>query len=70
MKKAPTADLLDDAPGQTDETELGISYDTIDDYLEGRDVPADAAEKIERRFLMTRHKRTVPVSILDTWWKP
>ncbi|MBP3041979.1 ammonia-dependent NAD(+) synthetase [Arthrobacter jiangjiafuii] len=70
ISKAPTADLLDDAPGQTDETELGIGYDTIDDYLEGRDVPVDAAEKIERRFLMTRHKRTVPVSVLDTWWKP
>jgi NAD+ synthase len=70
ISKAPTADLLDDVPGQTDETELGISYDTIDDYLEGREVPEDAAEKIERRFLMTRHKRTVPVSILDTWWKP
>ncbi|MFJ7749729.1 ammonia-dependent NAD(+) synthetase [Arthrobacter sp. NPDC097144] len=70
VHKAPTADLLDDAPGQTDETELGISYDTIDDYLEGREVPEEAAEKIERRFLMTRHKRTVPVSILDSWWKP
>jgi NAD+ synthase len=70
ISKAPTADLLDGVPGQTDETELGISYDTIDDYLEGREVPEDAAEKIERRFLMTRHKRTVPVSILDTWWKP
>ena len=70
VQKAPTADLLDDAPGQTDETELGITYDTIDDYLEGRDVPEQDAQKIERRFLMTRHKRTVPVSILDTWWKP
>lgn len=70
IHKAPTADLLDNSPGQTDETELGISYDTIDDYLEGRTVPEDAARKIEGRFLMTRHKRTVPVSILDTWWKP
>ena len=70
VNKAPTADLLDGTPGQTDETELGISYDTIDDYLEGREVPEDAAQKIERRFLMTRHKRTVPVSILDSWWKP
>ena len=69
IAKAPTADLLDDKPGQTDETELGLAYDTIDGYLEGEDIPADQAEKIEARFLMTRHKRTVPVTVADTWWK-
>ena len=69
VAKAPTADLLDDKPGQTDETELGLSYDTIDGYLEGADTPAADAEKIEARFLMTRHKRTVPVTVNDTWWK-
>ena len=67
--KAPTADLLDDKPGQTDETELGLSYDTIDSYLEGRDVPAGDAAALERRWRMTRHKRTVPVTIHDDWWK-
>src|SRR5690606_34466988 len=36
--KPPTADLLDDKPGQTDEDELGMSYEQIDDYLEGKDV--------------------------------
>lgn len=65
----PTADLLDDKPGRTDEDELGISYDQIDDYLEGRDVPESAAALIEEKYLRTRHKRTVPVSIFDTWWK-
>ncbi|MCC9144108.1 MULTISPECIES: ammonia-dependent NAD(+) synthetase [unclassified Arthrobacter] len=69
IAKAPTADLLDDRPGQTDETELGLSYDTIDSYLEGGDIPTDAAEKIEARFVMTRHKRTIPVTLSDTWWK-
>ena len=67
--KVPTADLLDTNPGRTDEDELGISYDHIDDYLEGREVPETAAELIEQRYLMTRHKRTTPVSILDKWWK-
>lgn len=67
--KVPTADLLDDKPGQTDETELGLSYDMIDDYLEGRVVPADAAEKLEQVYLRSRHKRTTPVSILDSWWR-
>ncbi|MFP5315911.1 MAG: NAD(+) synthase, partial [Actinomycetes bacterium] len=65
----PTADLLDDKPGQTDEHELGLTYNEIDDYLEGRDVPEDAAQLIERRYLMTRHKRTVPVTIHDSWWR-
>ncbi|MCQ2000321.1 ammonia-dependent NAD(+) synthetase [Arthrobacter zhaoxinii] len=69
IAKAPTADLLDDRPGQTDETELGLSYDTIDGYLEGEDTPAEDAEKIEARFVMTRHKRTIPVTVSDTWWK-
>ncbi|PMC76051.1 ammonia-dependent NAD(+) synthetase [Brachybacterium sp. UMB0905] len=67
--KVPTADLLDDKPLQTDEAELGIAYDTIDDYLEGREVAQDAAELIERRYLATRHKRTTPASILDDWWR-
>lgn len=67
--KPPTADLLDDTPGQLDEVELGISYDHIDDYLEGRDIPAEEAEVLERHYLRTRHKRTVPVSIQDDWWR-
>ncbi|WP_282156185.1 ammonia-dependent NAD(+) synthetase [Cytobacillus gottheilii] len=67
--KVPTADLLDQKPGQADETELGISYDQLDDYLEGKTVPADVAEKIEKRYVMTEHKRQVPASMFDTWWK-
>ncbi|NJC20948.1 NAD+ synthase [Arthrobacter pigmenti] len=67
--KIPTADLLDENPGQTDEHELGLTYEQIDDYLEGREVPEEAAHAIERRYTMTRHKRTVPVSILDNWWR-
>ena len=68
-EKVPTADLLDDRPGRTDEDELGLSYDQIDDYLEGRDVPESVAASIEEKYLRTRHKRTVPVSIFDTLWK-
>ena len=67
--KVPTADLLDRQPGRTDEHELGITYDQIDDYLEGREIDEAAALAIERRHAMTRHKRTVPVTILDTWWR-
>lgn len=67
--KKPTADLLDATPGREDEDELGITYDVIDDYLEGREVAAEQAEAIERRYLITRHKRTTPVSLVDPWWK-
>ncbi|MGX9898704.1 ammonia-dependent NAD(+) synthetase [Arthrobacter sp. SA17] len=68
-EKVPTADLLDGRPGRTDEDELGVTYDQIDDYLEGREVPEGVATLIEEKYLRTRHKRTVPVTIFDTWWK-
>jgi len=67
--KTPTADLLDQKPGQADETELGISYDELDDYLEGKQVPTEIAEKIEKRYLTTMHKRNLPASMFDEWWK-
>lgn len=67
--KVPTADLLDDRPGRTDEDELGLTYDQIDDYLEGREVPVAVAERIEQKYLQTRHKRTTPVTIADDWWR-
>jgi len=61
-EKVPTADLLDVIPGQADEAELGLSYETIDAYLRGEDInPADA-EAIEHRWLITKHKRALPVS--------
>lgn len=67
--KVPTADLLDENVGRTDEDELGLRYDDIDDLLEGRDVPEEVAEKIETIWWRTRHKRTVPVAIDDEWWR-
>lgn len=62
MTKAPTADLLDTVPGQADEQELGLSYDMIDDYLEGKTVPAEVAAHIENRYTTTIHKRELPIS--------
>ncbi len=67
--KAPTADLLDDNPLRTDEDELGITYDDIDDYLEGRVVADEVAENIEAKYVLSRHKRTTPVTALDDWWR-
>lgn len=68
-EKVPTADLLDEKAGQTDEDELGLRYDDIDAYLEGREIPAEAAEKIEAAWHRNRHKRTTPVEVDDTWWR-
>ena len=67
--KQPTADLLDDDPGQTDEANLGLSYTQIDDYLEGRQLPDEVAAEIEARYRATRHKRAVPVTPFDDWWR-
>lgn len=67
--KVPTADLLDGKPGRADEDELGLTYEQIDDYLEGRAVPTEAAERIEAKYLATRHKRHLPVTPWDAWWR-
>lgn len=67
--KVPTADLLDAIPQRPDEVELGVTYEQIDDYLEGKTIPDEAAENIERRYLQTRNKRNMPVSVFDDWWK-
>ncbi|MGW8481964.1 ammonia-dependent NAD(+) synthetase [Microbacterium sp. NPDC055903] len=67
--KVPTADLLDGQPGRADEDELGITYEQIDDYLEGRDVAPDVAERIEAKYLATQHKRHLPVTPFDEWWR-
>lgn len=67
--KVPTADLLDQKPGQADETELGITYDELDDYLEGKPVSPEIAEKVERRYILTEHKRRLPASMFDDWWR-
>ena len=69
-RKVPTADLEDDRPGLPDEAALGVTYAQIDDYLEGRDgVSPEASARIERHFLSSRHKRSVPATPLDTWWR-
>ena len=68
-KKVPTADLEDDRPALPDEVALGMTYAQIDDYLEGAEVAPEVADRLEGIFLGTRHKRTVPVTPLDDWWR-
>ncbi|MGX7596576.1 ammonia-dependent NAD(+) synthetase [Planococcus plakortidis] len=67
--KVPTADLEEDKPAIPDEIALGITYDQIDDYLEGKEIPAEAREKLEGYYLKTQHKRNLPITIFDDFWK-
>ncbi|MFJ7747949.1 ammonia-dependent NAD(+) synthetase [Peribacillus sp. NPDC097295] len=67
--KIPTADLEDDKPLVPDEVALGVSYDEIDDYLEGKEIRAEAADIIEGWYTKTEHKRNEAINVYDTWWK-
>lgn len=67
--KVPTADLLDANPGRSDQDELGVTYDDIDAYVEGREVPEEVAANIEDKWWRSRHKRTTPATPTDTWWR-
>jgi NAD+ synthase len=63
--KAPTADLETLAPQKSDEQALGMSYDQIDDFLEGRVVAVEIAEKLVAIFEKTQHKRVPIPTIYD-----
>lgn len=67
--KIPTADLEDDKPLVADEVALGVTYDDIDDYVEGKAVSDKAKETIEGWYKKTQHKRHMPISIFDVFWK-
>ncbi|GAF37270.1 NAD synthetase [Lentilactobacillus farraginis DSM 18382 = JCM 14108] len=68
-QKTPTADLEDNRPALPDEVALGVTYQDIDDYLEGKPVSQKAAETIESWYNKTEHKRHLPINIFDTFWK-
>ena len=68
-QKTPTADLEEDRPALPDEVALGVTYDAIDDYLEGKDVAEKDAIQIEKLFTTTEHKRQSPVTVFDEWWR-
>ncbi|MEU6476488.1 ammonia-dependent NAD(+) synthetase [Streptomyces sp. NPDC047017] len=60
--KVPTADLETLSPGRPDEEALGVTYDDIDDFLEGKPVSEAAFEAIVRRYRFTEHKRQLPIA--------
>ncbi|SDM11235.1 ammonia-dependent NAD(+) synthetase [Nonomuraea jiangxiensis] len=62
VTKIPTADLETLNPGRPDEEALGVTYDDIDDLLEGKPVAEPAFEAIIRRYRLTEHKRRPPIA--------
>ncbi|MFB3186865.1 ammonia-dependent NAD(+) synthetase [Staphylococcus pseudintermedius] len=56
-EKVPTADLEDDKPQLPDEEALGVTYEAIDNYLEGKGVLPEDAAVIERHYVRNAHKR-------------
>lgn len=65
INKAPTADLESLAPQKEDEQALGMSYDQIDDFLEGRPVADEVSEKLVAIYTKTQHKRVPIPTIYD-----
>ena len=57
VDKAPTADLEELEPGKTDEDALGISYEQLDNFLEGKQVTTKVSEHIINIYKKTQHKR-------------
>ncbi len=65
IDKTPTADLECDAPQKADELALGLSYDTLDDFLEGKAVSDETRNKIVEIYQRTQHKRLPIPTIYD-----
>lgn len=57
IDKAPTAGLWED---QTDEIEMGFSYDVLDHYIKTGEGPADIVEKIQGMNRRSENKRVFP----------
>lgn len=57
ISKKPSAGLWED---QTDESEMGFSYDTLDEYLNTAKGPDKIIQKIERMNKQSHHKRVYP----------
>lgn len=63
IQKVPTADLESLTPQRPDEEAYGISYDEIDDFLEGKAVNARVYEVVSKFFNGSKHKRALPVTL-------
>ena len=67
--KIPTADLEEEKPALSDEIALGVTYEQIDDYLEGKEILPESLKRIENYYYSSMHKRHMPITIFDDFWK-
>lgn len=65
VHKVPTADLEELAPQKADEDALHLSYDQIDDFLEGKSVPDEVAQRLIHIYQVTQHKRQPIPTLYD-----
>lgn len=65
VKKTPTADLECLSPQKEDEEVLGLSYDIIDDFLEGKPVPEASEKRLIEIYNKTQHKRLPIATVYD-----
>jgi NAD+ synthase len=65
ITKPPTADLESLAPSKPDEDALGLTYDQIDDFLEGKEIAPDAEQRLIHIFVTTAHKRQPIATVYD-----
>ncbi|GHX81580.1 NAD synthetase [Vibrio cholerae] len=63
--KTPTADLEELAPQKADEAALNLTYEQIDDFLEGKAVPAEVSQRLVAIYHATQHKRQPIPTIYD-----
>jgi NAD+ synthase len=62
VTKVPTADLEDNAPLRPDEDAYGVTYDEIDDFLEGKEIARQSRDRILAAYGASHHKRSLPIS--------
>ncbi|EGU35162.1 ammonia-dependent NAD(+) synthetase [Vibrio scophthalmi] len=65
VKKVPTADLEELAPQKADEDALNLTYEQIDDFLEGKPVSQEASDRLVHIYRTTQHKRQPIPTIYD-----
>ena len=65
IEKTPTADLECLSPQKEDESALGVTYNEIDDFLEGKPLSQDSLKTILNLYNKTIHKRSTIPTIYD-----
>ncbi|EGU61548.1 NAD synthetase [Vibrio nigripulchritudo ATCC 27043] len=65
VQKTPTADLEELDPQKADEDALNLTYDQIDDFLEGKPVSDEVKNKLIAIYKATQHKRQPIPTIYD-----